>query len=182
MTSRAKCKKALGLVKDENKGQNVCRASLECSAFQFQLIAQFIFRKVRNQGGIQETKDYSIAVRERRVEGREQSPQSPPPIPPFLLWTHFIPTSVGGDAARGVGLMERSAPGIRLSVCAEGCSSQFERFPGFRAFLQPNSLFFIIPYSGKCAHFCVDKHRFIYSFFFRFSSAVGAVWKRIAFT
>lgn len=57
-------------MKNEHGQQNVCRVSLECSAFQLQLIAQFIFQKVRNQTGILETKDYSFTLK-NRVNGRQ---------------------------------------------------------------------------------------------------------------
>lgn len=47
-------------MKNEHEEQNVCRGSLQCSAFQFQLIVQFIFQKVRNLEGVWERQDYSF--------------------------------------------------------------------------------------------------------------------------
>lgn len=67
-------KEMLWLMRCEQMQQYVCRGSLECAAFQFQLIAQFIFQKVRNQEGICETKDYSFTVNKganERQPGRE---------------------------------------------------------------------------------------------------------------
>lgn len=57
-------------MKNEHSHQNVCRGSLERSAFQFQLITQFIFQKVRNQEGICESEDYSFTMNKRANERR----------------------------------------------------------------------------------------------------------------
>lgn len=62
-------------MKNEHEQQNICRGSLEFSALQFQLLAQFIFQKVRNQEGIAKRKDYSFTLNKRaneRQPGREK--------------------------------------------------------------------------------------------------------------
>lgn len=78
-------------MKNEHVEKNVFRGSLQCSAFQFQLIAQFIFQKVRNQEGIWETKDYSFTVDNRANERQERFFFFLKwPLFAFILWIHFV--------------------------------------------------------------------------------------------
>lgn len=67
-------------MKNEHEQDNVCRGSLECSAFQFQLITQFIFQKVKTQRGI-------YSVNNRANEKQSQNPSSNYFHPPLLSFS-----------------------------------------------------------------------------------------------
>lgn len=77
-------------MKNEREHENVCRDSLECSAFQFQLITQFIFQKVRNQRGIREEKKSFFKAVNNRANERQPGREKNNPVIAFVLLIRFI--------------------------------------------------------------------------------------------